>query len=157
MWTQKAAWTASWSSRGGNFVTGSSPGKLGLQQQQQQQCRQVEVRVAVELLGVRAKVAVGGSGSRRQQQARLLKPGDGESSSSSSSGCLEFADHVDVVHSRRSSNSMGMLQGTQQKGRVVVIAGPTAVGKSRVAIALAKQLDGEIISADSIQVQPGFC
>jgi polynucleotide 5'-kinase involved in rRNA processing len=39
-----------------------------------------------------------------------------------------------------------------QKSRVVVIAGPTAVGKSRVAIALAKELGGEIISADSIQV-----
>jgi tRNA dimethylallyltransferase len=38
------------------------------------------------------------------------------------------------------------------KARVIVIAGPTAVGKTRVALALAKQLGGEIISADSVQV-----
>lgn len=35
---------------------------------------------------------------------------------------------------------------------VVVIAGPTASGKSSLSIALAKKLDGEIISADSRQV-----
>ncbi len=40
----------------------------------------------------------------------------------------------------------------RDKGRVVVIAGPTAVGKTRVALALAKRLGGEIVSADSVQV-----
>lgn len=40
----------------------------------------------------------------------------------------------------------------QEKGRVVIIAGPTAVGKTRLALALAKRLGGEIISADSVQV-----
>ncbi|XP_024371763.1 tRNA dimethylallyltransferase 9 isoform X1 [Physcomitrium patens] len=39
-----------------------------------------------------------------------------------------------------------------RKGRVVIIAGPTGVGKSRLALALAKRLRGEIISADSVQV-----
>ncbi len=33
-----------------------------------------------------------------------------------------------------------------------VLAGPTAVGKTEISIKLAKRLDGEIISADSIQV-----
>jgi RecA/RadA recombinase len=42
--------------------------------------------------------------------------------------------------------------GARDKGRVVVIAGPTAVGKTRVALALAKRLGGEIVSADSVQV-----
>lgn len=35
---------------------------------------------------------------------------------------------------------------------VIVIAGPTASGKTRLSIELAKKLDGEIISADSMQV-----
>ncbi|MCL2618206.1 MAG: tRNA (adenosine(37)-N6)-dimethylallyltransferase MiaA [Defluviitaleaceae bacterium] len=38
------------------------------------------------------------------------------------------------------------------KPRLVVIAGPTAVGKTRLAVELAKRIDGEIISADSMQV-----
>ncbi len=42
------------------------------------------------------------------------------------------------------------------KKRVVVIAGPTAVGKSRLAFEIAKSMDGEIISADSVQVYRGM-
>ena len=34
----------------------------------------------------------------------------------------------------------------------IVILGPTAVGKSRVAVWVAEALDGEIISADSRQI-----
>jgi tRNA dimethylallyltransferase len=44
----------------------------------------------------------------------------------------------------------------KERGRVVVIAGPTAVGKSKVAHALAARLDGEVISADSVQVYRGL-
>lgn len=36
--------------------------------------------------------------------------------------------------------------------RVVTIVGPTAIGKSEMAVYLAKQFDGEIVSADSRQV-----
>ena len=38
------------------------------------------------------------------------------------------------------------------KERVVVILGPTATGKSKVGIALAQRLNGEIISGDSMLV-----
>ena len=38
------------------------------------------------------------------------------------------------------------------KKPLIVIAGPTAVGKSAVAVELAKRIGGEIISADSMQV-----
>lgn len=38
----------------------------------------------------------------------------------------------------------------------ILIAGPTAVGKSTVALALAEQLNGEIISVDSMQVYRGL-
>ncbi len=36
-----------------------------------------------------------------------------------------------------------------ERDRVLVLLGPTAVGKSRVAIEVARRLDGEVISADS--------
>src|SRR5882672_9980166 len=38
----------------------------------------------------------------------------------------------------------------------VFIAGPTAVGKSGIALRLAEQIGGEIISADSMQVYRGL-
>jgi tRNA dimethylallyltransferase len=40
--------------------------------------------------------------------------------------------------------------------RPVLIAGPTAVGKSEIALPLAEQLGGEIVSADSMQVYRGL-
>jgi len=40
--------------------------------------------------------------------------------------------------------------------KLIVIAGPTAVGKSAVALHLAKKINGEIVSADSVQVYRGL-
>ena len=42
------------------------------------------------------------------------------------------------------------------KPKVIAIAGPTASGKTKMAIDLAKEIDGEIISADSRYVYKGF-
>ena len=42
------------------------------------------------------------------------------------------------------------------KPKVIAIAGPTASGKTKMAIDLAKQIDGEVISADSRYVYKGF-
>ena len=42
------------------------------------------------------------------------------------------------------------------KDPLVIIAGPTAVGKSDCAIALARRIGGEVISADSMQVYRGM-
>ncbi len=39
---------------------------------------------------------------------------------------------------------------------LVIIAGPTAVGKTSVSIELAKEINGEIISADSMQIYKGM-
>ena len=41
-------------------------------------------------------------------------------------------------------------------GGAIFIAGPTAVGKSEIALALAEKIGGEIISADSMQVYRGL-
>lgn len=42
------------------------------------------------------------------------------------------------------------------KSKLLVIAGPTAVGKTSLSIQLAKELNGEIVSADSMQVYKGL-
>lgn len=42
------------------------------------------------------------------------------------------------------------------KKRVIIIAGPTATGKSTFALNLARQIGGEIITADSMQVYRGM-
>jgi len=39
-----------------------------------------------------------------------------------------------------------------QKQNLLVIVGPTAIGKTAVSINVAKKLNGEIISADSMQI-----
>ena len=44
------------------------------------------------------------------------------------------------------------MQSTDNKIRIVTVAGPTASGKTALAVALAKRLNGEVISADSMQV-----
>ena len=36
--------------------------------------------------------------------------------------------------------------------RIILIIGPTAVGKTKLSIELAKKLDAEIINADSTQI-----
>ena len=40
----------------------------------------------------------------------------------------------------------------EQENKVILLAGPTASGKSKLALQLAKNLNGEIINADSMQV-----
>ena len=48
------------------------------------------------------------------------------------------------------------LQEWRRRQKVVVVTGPTAVGKTAVSLALAELLDGEVISADSVQVYKGL-
>ena len=40
--------------------------------------------------------------------------------------------------------------------KIPIIVGPTAVGKTKFAINLAKKMNGEIISVDSRQIYKGF-
>src|SRR5262245_28872255 len=46
--------------------------------------------------------------------------------------------------------------GEAASGRVLAVVGATATGKSRLALAMAEALDGEIINADALQVYRGF-
>lgn len=49
-----------------------------------------------------------------------------------------------------------MSEHVPKRAPLLVIVGPTASGKSSLAIELATRLDGEIVSADSVQVYRGF-
>ena len=49
-----------------------------------------------------------------------------------------------------------LTEGQVRRKPLVVILGPTAVGKSRVAVEVAKQLDSDILTADSRQVYRGM-
>ena len=59
--------------------------------------------------------------------------------------CLKFKH---CIHYRLSSCSPHM-----PKPKVIVISGPTASGKTNLGLHLAKLLDGEVVSADSVQVR----
>lgn len=49
-----------------------------------------------------------------------------------------------------------ILESYDKSKRVIIIAGPTGTGKSKFSIFLAKTLNGEIVSADSMQVYRGM-
>jgi tRNA dimethylallyltransferase len=44
----------------------------------------------------------------------------------------------------------------EERAKIVVLVGPTAVGKTAAAVALCEQLGGEIVGADSVQVYRGL-
>ena len=85
-------------------------------------------------------------------------------------GTLEMKDRANDRHSndehsndehpasrrRTSAGSMPAGSLTPAPRKVLVLTGPTAVGKTATSIAIAKALDGEIISADSVQVYRGL-
>ncbi|CAK9277556.1 unnamed protein product [Sphagnum jensenii] len=103
---------------------------------------------------VRAKVAVD-EGGRTRLQLTDCPPAEktnGIEISGRGPPRLEFAGRID----HGDCSIVKPAARTQTSARVIVIAGPTAVGKTRVALALAKQVGGEIISADSVQVYKGL-
>ncbi|GAV64047.1 IPPT domain-containing protein [Cephalotus follicularis] len=60
-----------------------------------------------------------------------------------------------TLHRRLYVTKCSVSIGTKEE-KVIVISGPTGAGKSRLALELAKRLNGEIISADSVQVYRGL-
>ena len=51
---------------------------------------------------------------------------------------------------------MGNLEQAAEKKPLIVLTGPTAVGKTALSIQLARRIGGEIISADSMQIYKGL-
>ncbi len=56
----------------------------------------------------------------------------------------------------RRSMAATTSENTMRRQQVIILTGPTAVGKTAVSLQLARALDGEIISADSVQVYKGL-
>ncbi|XP_047334014.1 tRNA dimethylallyltransferase 9 [Impatiens glandulifera] len=61
-----------------------------------------------------------------------------------------------LLYATRSCTSVASLSAADKREKVIVISGPTGAGKSRLALELAKRLNGEIVSADSVQVYHGL-
>jgi tRNA dimethylallyltransferase len=51
---------------------------------------------------------------------------------------------------------LGRVAALAGDGAMIAVVGPTASGKTELAIALAERLGGEIVSADSVQIYRGF-
>ncbi|KAL1821523.1 hypothetical protein DCAR_0417943 [Daucus carota subsp. sativus] len=72
-------------------------------------------------------------------------------------GGLRFRCFHPVHHLRRRQlRGVSAAAKNKEKPKVIVISGPTGAGKSRLALELAKRLNGEIVSADSVQVYRGL-
>ncbi|KAI3828217.1 hypothetical protein L1987_02314 [Smallanthus sonchifolius] len=70
---------------------------------------------------------------------------------------LSFLIHCRQRRRRRLFSTFQCSASTKsKKEKVIVISGPTGAGKSRLALELSKKLNGEIISADSVQVYQGL-
>ncbi|XP_060209283.1 tRNA dimethylallyltransferase 9 [Lycium barbarum] len=63
---------------------------------------------------------------------------------------------VHFLRCRRCNHRLFSSCSATKKDKVIVISGPTGAGKSKLALELAKRLNGEIISADSVQVYRGL-
>src|SRR5690625_180660 len=64
-----------------------------------------------------------------------------------------FGCSVHIRHtSKKTGNKRRDNRGIRMKKTVIAIVGPTAVGKTKLSIEVAKQVNGEIISGDSMQV-----
>ncbi|KAF5771759.1 putative tRNA dimethylallyltransferase [Helianthus annuus] len=61
-----------------------------------------------------------------------------------------------LLHRRLFTTFQCSASTQSKKEKVIVISGPTGAGKSRLALELSKKLNGEIISADSVQVYQGL-
>lgn len=65
---------------------------------------------------------------------------------------LVFEEHKILIPQPQKAK----IPSPSKKKKVIVIAGPTAVGKTEISLRVAEGLGGEIISADSVQVYRGM-
>ncbi len=66
----------------------------------------------------------------------------------------KLEDNVSLIEKKRRWEVLEKL--VNQKPKIIVVLGPTASGKSNLAVEIAKKFNGEIISADSRQVYKGM-
>src|SRR5208282_6464092 len=75
---------------------------------------------------------------------------------SNSTPWLFSAPHGDSGNPTAAGPASGMVVPIEEGAPLIAIVGPTAAGKSALALALAESLDGEIVNYDSVQVYRGF-
>jgi tRNA dimethylallyltransferase len=75
---------------------------------------------------------------------------------SNSTPGLFFAAHGGSGNPAAARVASGMVVPIEKGAPLVAIVGPTAAGKSALALALAESLDGEIVNYDSVQLYQGF-
>ena len=89
-----------------------------------------------------------------------LKPSAEESANaaaiSKSTIRLVSAARSDSGNPAGANLAYGTVGAIEEGPPLVAIVGPTAAGKSALALALAESLDGEIVNYDSVQVYRGF-
>ena len=68
----------------------------------------------------------------------------------------KLEDNISWEEKKRRWNVLNEIVNTPQGNKLIVILGPTASGKSELAVKLAKKFNGEITSADSKQVYKGM-
>jgi tRNA dimethylallyltransferase len=73
-----------------------------------------------------------------------------------SSGMTYEDKEIQILLNRFTLPEKAKLIPHSKKKKIIIISGPTAVGKSRLAIIIAKAIGGQIISADSMQVYRGM-
>ena len=61
-------------------------------------------------------------------------------------------DNVSAKEKKRRWNVLNNLSNKKEKQKIIVVLGPTASGKSGLAVKIARKFNGEVISADSRQV-----
>jgi len=81
---------------------------------------------------------------------------DYASSFSKSIAGLFSAAHVDSGNTAAARAASGLVVPIEKGAPLIAIVGPTAAGKSALALVLAESLDGEIVNYDSVQVYRGF-
>ena len=67
-----------------------------------------------------------------------------------------FKDNVPLKEKKRRWKILNDLVNKNKQPEIIVVLGPTASGKSELAIKLAKKFSGEIVSADSRQIYKGM-
>ncbi len=73
-----------------------------------------------------------------------------------SSGTTSKEEHLRRLFSHYSLTEKERVPEKTRRKKVIVIAGPTAVGKTEVSLQIAQVIGGEVISADSMQVYRGM-
>ena len=99
------------------------------------------------------------AGSATENLQRMIACGRQTARASVSVACRALLRHqarMTTAGMAAPAQAAKQLADNAAKPRVIILTGPTAVGKTAVSLELARAVNGEIISADSVQVYRGL-